>query len=89
LKPLIQFQGSKSHIYCMAYALNQIVKDILKELKSGSMQETEDREIDAAIAGPVAKLQYIVVWIRRQVQQEQHWKRLSPSLKVGRDLDIQ
>jgi hypothetical protein len=56
LKPLIQFQRSKSHIHCIAHALNWVVQDILKELKSGTMQQTKNREIDVAQAGLIAKL---------------------------------
>jgi hypothetical protein len=66
-----------------------VVQDILKELKSGTMQQAEDRDVDVVQAGLIAKLRYIVVWIGQTVQQEQHWKKLSLSLKVGRDFDIQ
>jgi hypothetical protein len=61
LKPLICFQRPRSHIHCMVFALNCVVQDILKELKSGTMQQAEDRDIDVVQAGLIAKLQHIVV----------------------------
>lgn len=39
IKPLMQFQSAKSHIYCLVHALNWIVCDILTELKSRTMKE--------------------------------------------------
>jgi hypothetical protein len=66
----MRFQGVKSHIHCLAYALNRIVQDILRELKSGSMQEIEEGEDDVELAGPIAKLRHIVVWIGRSSQRE-------------------
>jgi len=88
LRPIMRYKGVKSHICCLAHALNRIVQEILKELKSGTVQEAEDGEDDAGLAGPIAKLWHIVVWIGRTTQQEQYWKKLSPLLKMGRDLDI-
>ena len=64
----MQFQGAKSYIHCLAYTLNQIIQDILQELKSGLMQETEKGEDNAKVAGPIAKLRHIVVWIGRSSQ---------------------
>jgi hypothetical protein len=61
IKPLMRFQGAKSHIHCLAHALNRIVRDILTELKSRTMREAQDDKDDANIAGPVAKLRHIVV----------------------------
>ena len=61
MKPLMRFQGAKSHIHCLAHALNRMVRDILTELKSGTMKEAQDDEDDVNIAGPVAKLQHIVI----------------------------
>lgn len=61
LKPLMQFQGRKSYIRCLAHALNLIVKDILANLKSKTMEATKAGEVDAKKASPIAKLQHIVV----------------------------
>jgi hypothetical protein len=56
MKSLMQFQGAKSHIHCLAHALNRMVCDILTELKSWTMKEAQDDENDANIAGPIVKL---------------------------------
>jgi hypothetical protein len=50
------------------------------------MKETQDGDIDANIAGPVAKLRYIVVWIGRSSQRGDHWKELSDKL-IQYDID--
>lgn len=77
MKLLMQYQGVKSHIYCLAHALNRIVSNILGELKSRTMKETQDRDNDVTTASPVAKLQYIVVWIGRSPQRIKHQEQLS------------
>jgi hypothetical protein len=56
MKPLIWFQGAKSHIHCLVYVLNRIVYNILVELKSRTMREAQDDKDDANTAGPIAKL---------------------------------
>jgi hypothetical protein len=61
MKPLMRFQGAKNHVHCLAYALNRIVQDILHELKSSTIKQTQANEDDWEIASPVAKLQHIVV----------------------------
>jgi hypothetical protein len=61
MKPLMQFQSAKSHIHCLVHTLNRMVCDILVELKSRTMREAQDDKDDANIAGPITKLQHIVV----------------------------
>jgi len=56
VRTVMKFQGAKSHIYCLAHALNLIAQDILQELKSGTMKQAHDNEDDVEQAGLVAKL---------------------------------
>jgi hypothetical protein len=52
----------------MAHALNRICKDILTKLKSGSIEEARDGQIDRIKAGLVAKLRHIAMWIGKSTQ---------------------
>ena len=76
------YQGLDSYVRCLAHILNLIVKDILKALKSGDVEEAQDacdslqngRSITAQTA--LAKLRVLALWISRHPQRRQKWKEV-------------
>jgi len=94
LKPVMRFGGMKSYIRCLAHILNLIVKDILKELKSGTMAEAKAQFFESSnqqngqlsAESAVAKLRLVVLYIARSPQRRQHWKDLAEKF-VQYDVD--
>lgn len=82
LETELRFQGSYSYIRCLAHILNLIVKDILRNLGSGSRAEA-DRACDNLGSGSpiltesaLGKLRILALWIQRSPQRRQKWKDL-------------
>lgn len=80
LKPLMRFQGQKSYIRCLVHILNLIVKDILLQLKLGTMKSAKqvltDMELNHtktfSLIGPIVKIQYLALWISQSTQRQQY-----------------
>jgi len=66
--------------------LNWICNDIFTELKSGTVEEAGNEEIDPKTAGLVAKLWHIVLWIGKSSQRLEYWTQMTPKL-VHYDVD--
>jgi hypothetical protein len=74
------FQGLESYVRCLAHILNLIVKDILRALKSGSIEDASTACDSLQIGKPLAtqsalsRLRVSLLWIHRSPQRRQKWK---------------
>ncbi|KAJ5742343.1 hypothetical protein N7533_011752 [Penicillium manginii] len=76
------YRGLDSYIRCLAHVLNLIVKDILRNLGSGTMEQaqvacdrlqTGDSITDQSAIG---RLRVFALWINRSPQRRQKWKEI-------------
>ena len=85
-----QFYGLNSFIRCLAYILNLIVKEILRLLKSGTVQEaskicdhlytdTESLSTETALS----RLRILAIWISRSTQRREAWKDICTLMKLS------
>jgi hypothetical protein len=80
-KPL--FQGEESFVRCLAHIWNLIVKDILRTLKSGNIDEAFPACNDLrdgiffrfASTGPLAKLRIFALWIDRSPSEDRNGRK--------------
>jgi hypothetical protein len=76
----VHFQGLDSYIRCLAHIMNLIVKDILRALISGNIEEAsticDDLRAGKSIITQtaLAKLRVLTLWIDRSPQRRQNWK---------------
>jgi len=80
-----QFRGYKSFVRCLAHILNLIVKDILRELKSGTVQEAnqicdhlKDTETTSTLStkSALSRLRVLAIWISRSPQRREKWRKI-------------
>lgn len=85
----ILFQGLDSYIRCLAHILNLIVKDILRSLKSGNVEEAhticDNLRAGESISSQtaLAKLRILALWIARSPQKRQDWKELCQIMNLS------
>jgi hypothetical protein len=76
------YQGLDSYIRCLAHILNLIVKDILRALKSGDVEEANAACNSLQNGNPVTtqtalgRLRILALWIDRHPQRRQKWKEV-------------
>jgi hypothetical protein len=80
--PAPLYRGLDSYIRCLAHVLNLIVKDILRTLGSGTMEQAQV-VCDCLQTGnsitehsAIGKLRVLALWINRSPQRRQKWKEI-------------
>ncbi|KAK9364418.1 ribonuclease H-like domain-containing protein [Lipomyces kononenkoae] len=79
---VLLYRGLDSYIRCLAHILNLIVKDILRVLKSGNVEEASaacDNLRDGKSIGTqtaLARLRILALWIDRTPQRRQKWNEV-------------
>jgi hypothetical protein len=80
--PAPLYRGLDSYIRCLAHVLNRIVKDILRTLGSGTMEQAQVA-CDCLQTGnsitehsAIGKLRVLALWINRSPQRRQKWKEI-------------
>lgn len=80
--PAPLYRGLDSYIRCLAHILNLIVKDILRNLGSGTMEQAQ-AACDSLQTGnlitdhsAIGRLRVLALWINRSPQRRQKWKEI-------------
>lgn len=80
--PAPLYRGLDSYIRCLAHILNLIVKDILRNLGSGTMEQAQTA-CDSLQTGnlitdhsAIGRLRVLALWINRSPQRRQKWKEI-------------
>lgn len=80
--PAPLYRGLDSYIRCLAHVLNLIVKDILRNLGSGTMEQAQVA-CDCLQTGnsitdhsAIGRLRVLALWINRTPQRRQKWKEI-------------
>ncbi|KAJ5267683.1 hypothetical protein N7478_010491 [Penicillium angulare] len=80
--PAPLYRGLDSYIRCLAHILNLIVKDILRNLGSGTMEQAQ---VACEFLQPgnsitdqsaIGRLRVLALWINRSPQRRQKWKHI-------------
>jgi hypothetical protein len=76
------YRGLDSYIRCLAHVLNLIVKDILRALKSGDIEQAQAAYDSLQNGNPITnqsaigRLRILALWINRNPQRRQNWKEI-------------
>ncbi|KAJ6038636.1 hypothetical protein N7460_007353 [Penicillium canescens] len=80
--PAPLYRGLDSYIRCLAHVLNLIVKDILRNVGSGTMEQAQVA-CDCLQTGnsitdhsAIGRLRVLALWINRSPQRRQKWKEI-------------
>lgn len=87
-----QFHGLGSFIRCLAHIISLIVKDILRVLKSSTVQEALDicdklrlslGHETIVTETPLSRLRIFAMWISRSSQRQDSWRYICAYMKVS------
>lgn len=85
------FHGPCSYVRCLAHISKLIVKDILRTLKSGNMEDAhtlcdnlkEREQWSVETQEPLARLRILALWIHRSPQQRQKWNEICKIINLS------
>ena len=84
----LKFQGSSSYVRCLAHVINLIVKDVLRTLKDGTMDDARAACDALQSSNPIGtqsalgRLRILALWIHRHPQRRQKWKEVCRMLDL-------